>query len=271
MLFAFLCLLFEAVLAVATKFAFSLSGRHRTLAYRYLFTSLLFIIAGLISGVGFPDHNLPLLLVEIAVGSIAIIAFFKALDMGNVSMVNALSQSTALLVIIFSWIFLGATLPADKLVPAVLIVISSIVISFGKGKLDKAALITIFTVFLWGIYYTLLQVAIADFGPIAAAVYLEVGITVVIWAYELIRGREMSVPKPGDLLFIAFTGGLLFFSSILLNLSVTDIGSSLTLAIVAGTPMLVALFGWFFLKDRLSTAQYGAIAVLAASLILLAL
>ena len=142
MLFAILCLLFESALTVSTKFAFSFAGRHRTLAYRYLFTSLLFIIAGLIAGVRFPDHDIPLILAEIVVGSIAIIAFFKAMDLGNVSVVNALSQSTALLVIVFSWVFLGATLPTDKLIPALLIVFCSIVISFGKGRIDKAALLT---------------------------------------------------------------------------------------------------------------------------------
>src|SRR4029453_2206621 len=102
---------------VVTKIAISKAGRQKAIAYGYMVTVALLWIGGLLSGMNFsiPDSLLGLYALQVIVGAVAVIAYFKALEKGSSSIIGALGESYVILVIAAGVIVFGEAISLVQL------------------------------------------------------------------------------------------------------------------------------------------------------------
>jgi drug/metabolite transporter (DMT)-like permease len=255
----------------------------------YIVLSILLILAGLVFwvlglggvplpviGFQFTVHGfvVPILLLNIFIGAIAIIARYKALEQGKASIISPLSKSYVLLVILIGVIFLGETLTLGKAFGSLLILVSAAIISFeGKSikgfKLEQGVPFLAITIIGWSIYYSLLKPIVAALGPFQATLFLEIGITAMVLSYAVLRKKNTSLPNQQASQFILANGFLVFIGSMMYNFSVASIGVVLTAIILSATPAVNLIASRILLKEKLSAMKYAAILLLVLGLAVL--
>ncbi len=239
-------------------------GRYKAIVYAYLTLVVLLGIGALITGSlpSFSPALVPLYFIQIGAGGFGAIAAYHALSFGKASVINPVSKSYVLLVILAGVVFLGEVLSEGQIAGAVLIVISASILSLEKGWkptyeawMPYLALSIIFRAY----YYTNIKVFVDEMGFLAATVALEAGITSLVILFHFLRGRDLGFPGEKQLSFAILAGFLIFCGSTMYNLSVNFVGAALTAAISAGTPIIGSLVSFILLGERLEPQKYAAI------------
>jgi drug/metabolite transporter (DMT)-like permease len=262
--------------AASSKRAIMEIGSHRAIVYAYLALVFLLIGGALITGSlpVFSVELLPLYLLQVAAGGFGAIAAYHALSFGKASVISPVSKSYVLLVILAGVFFLGESLSLFQVAGAVLIVISAIVISMGKGwkpAYEPWMPYLGLSIILRAYYYTNIKIFVNDMGAFASAVALETGITILVIMFHFLRGRDLSVPRMEQARFAVIAGSLIFFGSVFYNISVSFIGAALTAAVSAGTPIMSSVTSFFILGEKLEKRKYVAIVLTVFGLLLIAL
>ncbi len=251
------------------KKAINEAGRYKTISYVYLFivilVSLLFLISGNLLEI--PHSLIPLIFVQVAIGTVAIIVRYKALEIGRASVHAPLLKLNVILVFIIGIFFLGESPSVMSVLGASLVMVSSTIIALEKGRLEKGVKHLAITIILWGVYFSMLKIFVEAMGALQATLVLEAGIMVMVWAYYLVRDRDLGFPEKGRLT-IMLSGLLATVGAYAYNLSVAAIGVALTGAIVAATPVLNAVFARLILQEKLSKAKYLAIVLSMLGMVL---
>jgi transporter family protein len=259
-----------------SKRAIHSASRYQAIVYMYIVLSILLVIAAVVFGVQFPVPGaiLPILIFSIIVGALAIIARYKAIEMGKASIISPLGKTYVILVLLIGILVFGESLSLTNAFASLLILISAGIISFSGKKLtdlsiERGVPFILLSILGWGIYYSLLKPIVAALGPFAATFYLEIGITMFVLGYAIIRKKKTALPDPASSRFIVTSGFLVFVGSLAYSFSVEAIGIALTAVIVSCTPAVNLIASRILLGEKLSYAKYGAIALLIVGLIVL--
>lgn len=104
-------------------------------------------------------------------GTVGLIVFYEGLRIGNASLVGTITASFAILVVVFSVIFLNEKISLIQLLLIILIFTGILMCSLDfKDLQNKAAWVNKGTVFaliamlLWGIYWTFIKIPIQTMG-----------------------------------------------------------------------------------------------------------
>lgn len=259
-----------------TKKAIHSASRYQAIVYMYIVLSILLLVAAVVFGFQFsvPSSILPILIFNIVVGALAIIARFKALELGQANIISPLGKTYVILVLLIGVLVFGESLTLPKVVGSLLILISAGIISFSGQKLsnlsiEKGVPFIFLSILGWGIYYSLLKPIVAELGPFGATLYLEIGITLFVLGYALIRKKKTSLPDSASSKFIIASGILVFIGSLAYSFSVEAIGIVLTAVILSCTPAVNLIASRILLGEKLSFAKCGAIVLLVIGLIAL--
>jgi len=221
-----------------------------------------------------PGAILPILLFNIVIGALAIIARYKAIELGKASIISPLGKTYVLLVILIGILFFGESLTLTKGFGALVILLAAGIISFHGSRLSDLSFesgvpFIVLAIFGWGIYYSLLKPIVAALGPFAATVYLEIGITIFIVLYAVLRRKNTQLPASEGAKLILANGFLVFIGSMAYSFSVDAIGVVLSAIIVSGTPVVNLVASRIILNERIPKIKYMAVALLVAGLIML--
>jgi transporter family protein len=259
-----------------SKKAIHTASRYQAIVYMYIILSVLLIAAGLVFRMQFsvPSSVLLILVANIIIGALAIISRYKAIELGKASIISPLGKTYVLLVILIGILFFGESLSVTKGFGALIILVAAGIISFHGKKLSDLSLesgvpFIALSIIGWGIYYSLLKPIVAALGPFVATVYLEIGITIFIVLYALIRKKNTQIPANDGAKLILASGFLVFIGSLAYSFSVEAIGIVLTAIIVSGTPVVNLLVSRIILKEELSRVKYAAVVLLVVGLIVL--
>lgn len=254
------------------KKAINEMGRYKSICYVYLFMFVFLVLFFFLAGIAIeiPFWILPLILAQVVIGTVAIIARYRALELGRAAVVSPLSKLSVILVFIIGIFVFGEQPSAISIFGASLVIIGSVILALEKGRLEKGAGYLTITIILWGVYFSMLKIFVETLGAFQATLVLEIGIMLMIWTYYTARGRDLSIPKKGTAT-VMLSGLLSAAGAYTYNISIGMIGIALTGGIVAATPVLNAIFARFILQEKLSKAKYLAILLSLAGMILVIL
>jgi drug/metabolite transporter (DMT)-like permease len=119
------------------------------------------------------------------------------------------------------------------------------------------------TVLIWGATFVATKIALREVSP-ATVVWVRFAMGLVVLGVAAGLRHELAVPRRGDWTYLALLG----FNGVALHQWLQSNGlltaqATTTAWIVASTPIFIALLGWFSLKERLSLAQGGGMAIAA--------
>jgi transporter family protein len=267
--------------AIAKK-AIHTASRYQAIVYMYiilssllLFVSFVFPILGLSTpvSISLPESILPTLLITILFGALAIIALFKALELGKASIIGPLAKTHVLFVILIGILFFGESLSLIKGFGTLIVLMAVAIISF-EGKfsdlrLEQGVPFLLITIGGRSIYSSLLKPVVGALGPLKATLFLEIGITFIVLLYALSAKKNISLPRKHAFGFIFANGFLVFVGSMMYNFSVGAIGIILTAVILSGTPVVNLIVSRVLLGEKLSGIKYAAIMLLVIGLVII--
>lgn len=208
-------------------------------------------------------------------------AFFKALEVGNATIVGVIAGVFPAVAALVSIVFLGER-PSPTLILLLVSVISAAVwlgiMSGGKQKLkfDAGTKLALFVMIGWGFCFGLRKYPIDTLGTPHAWLLVQFGIaltmTIVLFtAYQKIAKDSLTLKKySGPILMLIIGAALLVgigegAESLALAKSNTT-----PVAIVSGSyPALYAIMSRIFFKDPVNKKQWAAICYIAFAIILL--
>jgi transporter family protein len=264
-------------MGTVSKKAINAIGRHRAIAYSYIvLVALLLTISALALGPGglyFPEALLPAYALQIAVGALGSILAYKALHYGKASIIGPVSQISGVIVLAASIVFLSETPGVFQIAGALLIVGSALVVAMdgsGRFRVEPWMPFLALSILCRAYYYTSIKSFVSALGPLQASLFLEAGIAMFIILFHMLRGKDLSLPKPARMAAPAAGAGcLLFAGSVLYSTSVGSIGAGLTSAIYSGTPIVNTVLAYFLLGEKLDRMKYAAIALMVLGLIMI--
>jgi drug/metabolite transporter (DMT)-like permease len=127
-----------------------------------------------------------------------------------------------------------------------------------------------FAVSAWGVSFIATKIALQELSPMTV-VWLRFGIGVVVLAIVTLIRKEFRAVAPRDLGYFALLGfiGITFHQWLQVTGLVTAAAIS-TAWIITTTPVFIAVFGWFFLREKFTAHQtFGIIAASAGVLLIL--
>ncbi|MFH1393464.1 MAG: DMT family transporter [Candidatus Micrarchaeota archaeon] len=258
-------------LSAISKKAITEIGRHRAIVYAYVVMIALLLAGAFLMGlnVHLPQDLMPLYAAEVIIGSLGVMASYKALHYGESSLTAPISKSYVLIVLVMSIAFLEEELSFGQIAGSVIMVIATLILAMdGKGLKSGPWLLYLgFAILCRAFYYTFIKNFVLALGAFEATVLLELGITVFVISFHAIRGRDISPPSLRQGIFPALAGTLAFSGSLLYSISVGMVGAALTAAVSAGTPIINAVASYFLLGERLDAHKYAAIALMVIGLI----
>ncbi len=251
------------------------------------FVALVFALSGARLSPNLRMAGLALLLGVI--GAAAIASFYRATQLGSVSIVSAVSQTFVVLTVALSLLFLGERLSWMRLGGVALAVSGAVLVSLKTAVLRLrlprrdapwalrgtrawrglaagvpwAAL----TAVLWGVFFFAYRFLVADVGVIGAALLVELAVMLcfVIAAFRF-RLRRLDARSRR---LAAAVGFLVALGALAYNAGIAAAPVSLIAPLAGASPIVTALLARTFLHERLAIHQIAGIAVGVAGVVLL--
>ncbi len=254
-------------------------GAKKTVFLRNVFISLILIIVLFFF---FPltisFYYIVIALLLSLIGYIAIVTFFAALKVGKVGVVSPIGNSAVIFTVIFSIIFFNETLNSLQLISISLIVLGIILISIDFSDIKNSDLfkiasgvpLALLTCLFWGILWSFIKIPVSILGPVLTSLILEFGIVIFSGIHLKIKKEKFGIDKNflGLIIIIAlFTAaGTLFFN---FGLSVAKI--SIVAPLAFANPLVSALYGRIFFKEKLSFIQWMGVLLIVLGIILISI
>jgi drug/metabolite transporter (DMT)-like permease len=126
----------------------------------------------------------------------------------------------------------------------------------------------LFAVAVWGGSFIATKIALRDIAPLSVVwIRFLIGMAVLAVAVR-VRG-QFALPSPRDLAYFALLGGIgITFHQWLQSTGLQTAQASTTAWIVSSTPIFMAVFGWLFLRERLTAPRVLGIFLAAGGVLL---
>ncbi|MBU0591448.1 DMT family transporter [Candidatus Micrarchaeota archaeon] len=275
--------MFEFIYALGSLFSFGCNssiikksitdiGRHKSITYMYLTLITLLVLGAMLLNIKIelPLELVPDYIAEIVIGALGVIAAFKAIEYGKVSITSPVSKLYVLLVVAGGILLLGETLSTGQVMGSVIIVVAAILLSVNdkmQFKLEKWMIYLFISILCRAYYYTFIKTFVVVMGAYQTTMMLEIGVAVCVIGFHLLRGRDLSIESPNKMGFAIVSGIMCFFGTVLYSLSVGAIGAALTAAISAGSPIINTISARILVGEKLPLYKYIAIVLIAIGLI----
>jgi EamA-like transporter family. len=109
-------------------------------------------------------------------------------------------------------------------------------------------------VFCWGVSFASMRIVVSELNPLVG-VWARILLGMPVLLFAVLRRNELRSPSKKEwpiLLFMGFLGILWHQGIQFWGMRTAGVANANWM--IAGTPALVALMGWFFLKEKLSTS-----------------
>jgi drug/metabolite transporter (DMT)-like permease len=237
---------------------------------------MIFILRGYFS---FSAAVLVTIVVSSIIDAVAVFAFMRSYDVGEVSVVTPISASYSLVTVILAMLFLGERLPAMKLVSVIVIIAGIILTStdIKKFRLHAAAGVkeSVVALFGWGIYFLLIGIAMKQ----QAHAFPDQSIWVVAGTIFFLSTMFNSIflagiglvskgiPTPSELkhnITVIFINFLLYtLAWVAVNYGIAQELVSIVAPVSSLYPALTVLLAMIILKEKLAVNQkYGIVLTL---------
>ena len=249
------------------------SSVFKTLLWVQIVIVMLFLLISpwLIKFQNIPLNLIVLTLITAFIGVVSLLAFYKGMQVGYVSIVSPISSAYAAITVILSLIFLSEKLTALQTIGVSLTISGAILTALRFHDILKLRLKNIATgaeygaaaMIGWGVFFVFLGILISGLGWFLPILLIKITSVFYLLIYSAAVKKNISFPKDA-VLFIVAIGllegiGLLFF-----GLGVTQIYTAIVTPISSAYPMITIILARIFFKETIELSnKIGVISVLA--------
>jgi len=256
-------------------------GTNKTIFYRNVFDSLFLLVILLftLSQSNFSLVFIVYTLILSLIGYIPMYFFYRAMAIGKVGVIAPVSSSYALVTLILATIFLKESVTPLQILSILVIVSGVILISVNFKEFKSSQLLkmksgipyALIAALGWGIWYILSRFSAKELGPYLAALIIEAGAIPV--AYSLIRKEktDLKINNKKAFYFIIPLALMMTLWSLCYYQGARVSNLSVVVALSSASPLVVAIYGRIFYKEKLTLHQYLAIGLIVAGVIALSL
>jgi drug/metabolite transporter (DMT)-like permease len=209
-------------------------------------------------------------------GIISLLAFYKGLQVGNLSVISPVSSSAAVVTVLLSLIFLNEKLKILQGFGIGLIILGAILASFSLHNLIKLKLKNFMTgveyaivaAIGWGILFILIDMLVTELGWVLPIVLIK--IMEIFYVLIFVIPQKKSIAFPSNVKLFVILGGIFeaiaFLSfGIGVSLEYTSIVGPLAFAF----PAVAVILAVMFLKEKLDLNQiFGVVSVIIGIVLL---
>ena len=221
-----------------------------------------------------------LLLVLAVLDSAGYLLFYKAFEIGNVSIVSATINLNIVFAMLIAFIFRGQRLTPLQTVAVVLILIGITLVSVNfndlknrQFKLLAGVKETILSAVFFSIYWNLTELVSETIGWLVATLYVKIGATLFLLIFALLAKRTLALTRTSTKtkVIVTLVGILeaLATSSVNWGLGVGDL--ILVSPISSAFTVVTISMAVIFLKEKLSLTQTLGIVLAITGIVLTAL
>lgn len=256
-------------------------GPKSTLIFRGILTSTLLLIAMFfnLKETHFVTSQILYAFTTSLVAYVGLLFYYKALSIGKIGATAPIASGYIILSIALSVIFYKIPLSAWQATFIGIIILGIMLSSLNPKDFKSSSLFDVksgipfalVTAICWGFSFFMAQQPNKELGPYLVGLIFEVG----IFCFSLIHslGQKEKIVRPDLKTFgIIFTVAVLSVISILglyLGLKVGNAG--IILALSGGTSLVVAVYGYFVYKEKLSNSQYFAVLLILSGIVALSI
>ena len=222
--------------------------------------------------------NMILLIAGSAIGVIALIAFYKGLNLGKISVVVPIANVWPLIAVPISIFVLHESLNLDEAIGIFLAIIGTALVSLKYddviklkfNKLAAGAKFALITMVGWGVFYTAVGFLSQSLGWFWSTELAQIGVCIFMLFYLISTKTGIGFPMQAKGKFVLF-GILLAVSFISYSIS-TNLGYvAITAPITGSSPLVTVLLGMFLLKERVEKSQFAGILLIVVGIALITL
>lgn len=165
-----------------------------------IFTLLLIPIFGII--VNLPPLFVFLLLIASIFYAGAYLLFYKAFEIGNVSIVSATINLYAVFTMIFAFIFLGQRLSALQLLAVLMIIAGVTLVSLKLSDLKNKEIQllsgvkeTVLAALLFGVFWNLSEIISEKTGWLSTTLFVKIGAILFLLIFSLVVKQKLDLVK----------------------------------------------------------------------------
>ena len=243
-----------------------------------LMVVILFIFA-LNSKFVFPSLKIFLLIALIGlIGSLALLSFYKALEVGKLAVVSAIASSHAIVPLVLSPYFYNEKLSLLQGIGILFAIFGVVLCSFKYADLKKLKInnigkgvnYAIFAMVGWGLYAFLQKPSIEELGPAISIFYIECSIVVFSFILFFKKIKRNHLKKKEIKYFIGIS--LLLASAVLfLSYGISYGKVSIVAALGGLSPIMALFFSTFLLKEKITLNQKIGIFLSVIGVVLISL
>ncbi len=244
-------------------------------------TSIIILIPIFLTFFKFPSLSLLNILLILIIGAlslIAILSFYKGLQVGTISIISPIAASYAVVTVILSLIFLKETLTALQATGISIVILGAILTSFKFHDLIKLRVKNIakgvkyalIAMFGWGILFVLLDILISELGWFLPFVFIITTEIFCLLAYSGATKKDISFPKNIGL-FVILVGVLETIAFLSFGVGVSSQPTAILAPIISAFPAITIILARIFFKEILELNQKIGIVSVLMGLVLLSI
>jgi drug/metabolite transporter (DMT)-like permease len=243
-------------------------GVKRFLFWRQATTSLLLFCGLLAFGRSLPFSigYFTLALAIAFISYVALISAYQALKIGKIGVISPIANSSAIVTVLFSVIFLHESLIAPQIAMAFLAVLGIIILSINFSDFKSSDIfkpssgvpLALVACLVWGIVYALYKIPVAVIGPLLTAFAIEFGSFLPNIPANIAAKTSFALPDAKTRVWILGIGLIAAASTLSYNLGIQVSGGNVALvaAITFSNPIISAIYGSFAYKEKLTPKQW---------------
>lgn len=226
------------------------------------------------------------------VGAAAVYLYYKAINMGSVSVATVIATTLQVIwTVIVSYFLFSEKLSVIKYVSICVILVGAVlaalqrlalpdkfdqkhVMKFLKSDIwSKGTLLALVVSFCWAFYNIALKYSVNGIGLHKTLVYMETLVLLFILFAFLVRSAKelVTIPKKDELKWILPSAALFGVGALGFYFSMAHIKLSIIAPVVAATPAVTAVLAALLLKERLRIHQYAGIVLAVVGVVVLSL
>ncbi len=211
------------------------------------------------------------------IGAYAYFMLFKGMKHGMISIVSPIANSSAIITVILSAIFLHEILDFKTYVVISFIIIGIILVSFkykdiihiDPGKSKRGVRYALATFFCWGFIFFLYRYINSDVGPVLTGFYTESMIFISFLPF--FRAKKLKKVNKSGWGYILLTSILVAIAVTSFNIGMVHALLSIIAPVSSASAMIAVILGMVVLKEKISMNQKLGIIMIVINIIILSL
>lgn len=214
------------------------------------------------------------------IGNLGILLYFRALEIGNASLVGTIAGSFAAVTVPLSIILFGERLTQFQFAGIIFILLGLVLASLKKDALleiksgkvfsDPGAGLALLIMILWGVFWTLIRIPVEKIGWYWAGLPGYFFFVVLYFMGKVKKEAVKALKEKGSIIIFLVMAIFTISANYAFNIGITFGYSSIVAPISGLSPVLFVILAYFVFKDRLNGRQIMGIISSIIGIIILA-